>query len=34
MYRTEELHSLYQMLYKLLSMKPNELLGLGSNARK
>ena len=33
-YKSEELNSLYQMLCKLLSMKPNELLELGRNARK
>ena len=34
MYKSEELNPLYQMLCKLLSMKPNELLELGRNARK
>jgi len=33
-YKSEELNSLYQMLCKLLSMKPNKLLELGRNARK
>ena len=33
-YKSEELNSLYQMLRKLLSVKPNELLELGRNARK
>ena len=34
MYKSEELNSLYQNLYKLLSMKSNKLLELGGNARK
>ena len=34
MYKSEELNPLYKMLCKLLSMKPNELLELGRNARK
>ena len=34
MYKLEEWNPLYQMLCKLLSMKPNELLELGRNARK
>ena len=34
MYKSEELNPLYQMLRKLLSVKPNELLELGRNARK